>query len=260
MVFNEVQAELEAQGYEVLPFLLPACAVNAPHRRDRIWFVAHSKSNGWDGRECKQREGIEINQWEFCEHKTKGWDEIWAESQRYSKEGDVAKPNGNGLNECNGNNEINPGERRLNALGDINESNGNGNVADTKSNGSTICKLGKSETEQQIQTRSNIDGFKGLGNVANTKNQGLEGLRREEGGYSELYRGQHWIQYWQNFPTVSPICVRDDGLSDRLDNITFPKWRNESIKAAGNAIVPQVVYQIFKAIEEYERITTANTN
>jgi DNA (cytosine-5)-methyltransferase 1 len=42
MVFDEVQADLEAEGYEVLPFLLPACAVGAPHRRDRIWFIAHS--------------------------------------------------------------------------------------------------------------------------------------------------------------------------------------------------------------------------
>jgi DNA (cytosine-5)-methyltransferase 1 len=57
---------------------------------------------------------------------------------------------------------------------------------------------------------------------------------------------------WSSFPTVSPICIRDDGFSNRLDGITFPKWRNESIKAAGNAIVPQVVYQIFKAIEENE--------
>jgi DNA (cytosine-5)-methyltransferase 1 len=38
-----------------------------------------------------------------------------------------------------------------------------------------------------------------------------------------------------------------------LDGITFSKWRSESIKAAGNAIIPQVVYQIFKAIEEYEK-------
>jgi DNA (cytosine-5)-methyltransferase 1 len=37
-----------------------------------------------------------------------------------------------------------------------------------------------------------------------------------------------------------------------LDNITFSKWRNESIKAAGNAVVPQVVFQIFKAIQEYD--------
>jgi DNA (cytosine-5)-methyltransferase 1 len=37
-----------------------------------------------------------------------------------------------------------------------------------------------------------------------------------------------------------------------LDNITFPKWRKESIKAYGNAIVPQVVYEIFKAIQSFE--------
>lgn len=36
MVFDEVQADLEAEGYEVQPFILPACAVNAPHRRDRV--------------------------------------------------------------------------------------------------------------------------------------------------------------------------------------------------------------------------------
>jgi DNA (cytosine-5)-methyltransferase 1 len=37
-----------------------------------------------------------------------------------------------------------------------------------------------------------------------------------------------------------------------LDDITFPKWRNESIKAGGNAIVPQVAYEIFKIIEKME--------
>ena len=44
VVFDEVQSDLEAQGYEVTPFLLPACAVNAPHRRDRIWFVAYNSN------------------------------------------------------------------------------------------------------------------------------------------------------------------------------------------------------------------------
>jgi DNA (cytosine-5)-methyltransferase 1 len=44
-----------------------------------------------------------------------------------------------------------------------------------------------------------------------------------------------------------------------LDGITFPKWRNESIKAAGNAVVPQVVHQIFKAIEQYETTRPSQT-
>ena len=44
-------------------------------------------------------------------------------------------------------------------------------------------------------------------------------------------------------------AIGDDGLSGRLDGITFSKWRQESVKAYGNAIVPQVAYEIFKAIE-----------
>jgi DNA (cytosine-5)-methyltransferase 1 len=54
---------------------------------------------------------------------------------------------------------------------------------------------------------------------------------------------------WKKFPTQPPVCGGDDGIPDGLDGITFPKWRKESIKAFGNAIVPQVAYQIFKAIE-----------
>jgi len=40
MVFEQVCLDLENSGYEVQPFIIPAVAVNAPHRRDRIWFVA----------------------------------------------------------------------------------------------------------------------------------------------------------------------------------------------------------------------------
>jgi len=45
LVFHEVQTDLEAAGYEVWPYVLPAVSVNAPHRRDRIWFVAYSRHN-----------------------------------------------------------------------------------------------------------------------------------------------------------------------------------------------------------------------
>lgn len=42
LVFDEVQTDLETEGYEVLTFILPAAGVNAPHKRDRVWFVAYS--------------------------------------------------------------------------------------------------------------------------------------------------------------------------------------------------------------------------
>lgn len=59
---------------------------------------------------------------------------------------------------------------------------------------------------------------------------------------------------FENFPTQPPICGGNDGISRKLDGITFPKWRNESIKAYGNAVVPQVVFEIFKAIQKFNEL------
>lgn len=134
LVFEEVQADLENEGYEVQPFILPAVSVNAPHRRDRVWFVAKNSNS--------------IGQ-----------------------------------------------KRRV------------------------YKKQSKNAIRKQF-SKSNP-------------------------------RFNKW-KTWQNFPTQYPVCNGNDGLSNRLDGITFPKWRSESIKAGGNAIVPQVVLQIFKAIERYE--------
>ena len=44
MGLDDCLSDLENQGYETQAFIIPACAVNAPHRRDRVWIVAHSKS------------------------------------------------------------------------------------------------------------------------------------------------------------------------------------------------------------------------
>ena len=38
-------SDLESIGYQAIPFVVPACAVNAPHRRDRVWIVAHADSD-----------------------------------------------------------------------------------------------------------------------------------------------------------------------------------------------------------------------
>lgn len=48
LVFEEVYTDLEGEGYEVQAFLLPAVGINAPHKRDRFYFVA--KDTGSDGR------------------------------------------------------------------------------------------------------------------------------------------------------------------------------------------------------------------
>jgi len=40
VVFETVCTDLESEGYEVQPFNIPAAGVGAPHRRERIWFIA----------------------------------------------------------------------------------------------------------------------------------------------------------------------------------------------------------------------------
>ena len=52
MAFDQVCVDLESKGYEVQPIIIPACSVNAPHRRDRVWFLAYSKSVG-NGRKSR---------------------------------------------------------------------------------------------------------------------------------------------------------------------------------------------------------------
>jgi DNA (cytosine-5)-methyltransferase 1 len=43
---EEILVEIEAMGYEVQPYIVPACGVDAPHLRFRAWVVAHSERNG----------------------------------------------------------------------------------------------------------------------------------------------------------------------------------------------------------------------
>ena len=45
MGLDEVLADLESENYTARPFVIPACAIDAPHRRDRVWTIAHANSD-----------------------------------------------------------------------------------------------------------------------------------------------------------------------------------------------------------------------
>ncbi len=55
MAFTRTKADLESRGYQVQPFIIPACAVGAPHKRDRVWIIAHTDSAGLQTEREKQR-------------------------------------------------------------------------------------------------------------------------------------------------------------------------------------------------------------
>ena len=182
LVFEEVCAELEAEGYAVQPFILPAAAVNAPHRRDRVWFVAYAENS--DDREQT------------------------------------------GANHTDGSN----------------------------------------ERGRNSEVRIELARYGDCGDAADASSTELQGIK-QHGSFGGSWQAQRQSGQpvrsvctdWQNFPTQSPICGGDDGLPTELDGITFPKWRAESIKGYGNAIVPQVALQIFRAIEQYHNLHLSDT-
>lgn len=59
LVFNEIQTQLEVEGYEVTSVILPACSKDASHRRERIWIVAYNNSHGFGIRRGSETEGCE---------------------------------------------------------------------------------------------------------------------------------------------------------------------------------------------------------
>ena len=190
MVLDTVCADLEGEGYEVLPVVLGAASVNAPHRRDRIWIVAHRHDR------FSEQPKQEIQpRWDAADDG--GADAPNADNSRTRN---PVRADGNGAQEI-GAGFAQPERGAHGRHGDAPNANGAGTRQDN----------GQGESRQPNQESAPTD--------------------------------------WQAFPTVAPICGGNDGLPERLDGITFPKWRRESIKAYGNAIVPQLAFQIFKALQ-----------
>jgi DNA (cytosine-5)-methyltransferase 1 len=60
VVFETVCTDLESEGYEVQPFIIPAAGVGAPHRRERVWIIATNTDNARD--RASQHETNEVGQ------------------------------------------------------------------------------------------------------------------------------------------------------------------------------------------------------
>jgi DNA (cytosine-5)-methyltransferase 1 len=67
--FEGICSDLEGLGYEVGTLVIPACAVNAPHRRDRIWIVAHAEGLGHGGSAHQERR---VQEWELVASEPEG--------------------------------------------------------------------------------------------------------------------------------------------------------------------------------------------
>lgn len=191
VVFESLCADLEALGYEIQPFCIPACAVGAPHRRERLWIIAHAAGLRCDSG-CSQGERVQQN--------------------------DEARGEVGAGNQSSGTAPYHPGKR---------------------------LEGGKREGTQGVGDRPSSYDL----DVTYPHHEGLEGHRRHDECAGEQSLGQRaWQEPW--FEAAARLCCVDDELCGRLDlsTISQSKWRRESLKAYGNAIVPRVAYEIFKSI------------
>lgn len=345
MVFEQVCADLEAEGYSVQPFILPACGVNAPHQRYRTWFIAHRNDH-------QLRPGVPFEEQLWETSIADGGTDVGhsdrdgARAERGSSEGQNAESGGirgnggrgivadsdhngyemrtesDGQNDCpefrdkihfgasrsgiqrtTADTESVGFERRSSESGRPDDNSaerpyildgaqGSGvqqPTADTESvrvnrtpeyengyrqsgewrgcNPDDSCKisLDASDSDCGGLERSGALGRNGEYALRENRSNGENGEFTDADGQmpqcgdDEGSEGWDFERFgtesfggtfsWQEFPTQSPVCGRDDGFSSLLYGITFPRWRKESIKAYGNAIVPQLAYRIFRVIE-----------
>jgi DNA (cytosine-5)-methyltransferase 1 len=214
VVFEEVCSDLESEGYEVQAFIIPAASVGAPHRRERVWIVAHSDNS---------RSGD-------------GFGQVQTENGKISKRYDYAEP-------CDSNSRLTP------------NADSNGHDAKSAETNNSIWQDNQQSRPQRERTSEGFSDEWLTTNAESKRHECIDSRNKEFQSHTrqEIY-GRGSVGYskcknWSDFPTISPVCGGDDGLPSELDGITLPKWRKESIKAYGNAIVPQVAYQLFQAIK-----------
>lgn len=199
-VVESVCRSLEQEKYSVQPIVIPACSVEAPHIRYRVFFIAHCSDARVEGVQREGENGI-------CqaEHITNS-DSYDAGRSEY-------------------------GETELQE------------------------REGKTTEGKREWIWHDTERIGEERNASDAKSQQLENALRTWGrctGLTNLYSKRDW----RNFPTQPPVCRGNDGLPFDVVRLTvsLTAWCKGSIKGYGNAIVPEVMYEIFKALEEVEQL------
>ena len=205
--------DLESHGYAVQPVLVPACGVGAPHRRDRVFIIGRSIADTSDAR----TEGVRQERKDEVHGFEPTADTDGWRGFEVEESVRLQLADGHGL-EC---------------------------TCGQRASADTI----RERLEGQDKSRSEESGewLHLWRDAAGCSGQDAEGV-------SGCCRWQ-WKEDGSWLPTQSPVHRGNDGLPFDVDRLTisFGKWRTEALKAYGNAIVPQVMYEIFRAIQQVEQ-------
>lgn len=289
MVFEQVCTDLENEGYEVQSFIIPASAVEAPHQRYRVWIVGYSKHNGSQDR-CKETRGEkrESEQGRMLESERTSTQQNVADSENRGREQtkrkrgqslergshdsgglkterkevvtDVANTQCDGLTPTEKRGSIektirqeSQGENRtLDSQGASGLSETTRNVANSESN-QEISELRTTESEHDKRnSRMESTSSSNRQSVGDTEQDVADSdikRQQEQWGESSVQQNEQWEaqksrleceNWWSIEPNVGRVA---HGIPNRVDRL----------KGLGNAIVPQIAYQIGLAILEAEK-------
>lgn len=268
MLLRSICKDLEEEGYEVQSFVVPACAAGAPHRRDRIWIVAYA-GHGEQGRrtgEVQAENGqVRVQQQQPVDEPCKSGEILGSDVTNAECGGSQNGWTKNNTRMEGGEKERKKAESHLSAFAESNSINGiasdpehlqrNGNMA---GNG----RRRESANENRIIRNSNKPGLQGHGKY---------------GEYSDQwdFKQTDWQEHW--LEAATRFCGMDDGLPDWLDGrdrkaiynavgyfgreevekiigidcqkVEWQVQRVARLKMLGNAIVPYLACEFFKAIK-----------
>ena len=268
---ERICSDLESKGYSVQPMLIPACAVGAPHRRDRIFFIAYNVADTINERGMREstanaaKEGKE----RISERNEVQWTDEPADARSEMQSSFTDSY-------CDRGREVHQHIQSSESDGQKPLSNGGiRNASDTSSKRLERQNESRSgEGRKRMQVRRDIAGCD-MENIKNKSyshshshrlsatictgqddNEGWSESQFFASFFADTIGMLHPSERWRSFPVVSAVHRGNDGIPFDVDKLAIPfgKWRTESIKAYGNAIVPQVMYRIFEAIEVINKI------
>jgi DNA (cytosine-5)-methyltransferase 1 len=247
--YEAVLAHLEAQGYWVESFIIPASATGAPHRRDRVWIVArHSKC---DGRQSNSGTlGGRNRLLKNGEYETNS-----ENGQRFRNEAtraDSHAPDSNGLRpegQCRGWEE---GVAECD-YGDAPDSSEPG--LQELEHGPTSRQTLEPETGAGLDNRPERQDSHAPDSCCNRLESRASGnLDNHSNEPAQYYRGQGQTTQWEHhsgwesehwYEAATRLCRVPNGVSRGVDRVN-------RLKALGNSVCVPVVAEILRAIKQAE--------
>jgi DNA (cytosine-5)-methyltransferase 1 len=220
-VLEKICLDLESEGYAVQPFIIPALAVGAWHRRNRIWIIAHNEGERFNekreniNRPTQRIAGGDMQPLTNTNSIKRGQRERGAECKTQNDGPDNSRINSNIISQQN---------IRQHKEGLFNQS------------------AGSNQTNTNIDSQGLPEYVRGQLKSFSEKNESPQGCK-----HCGISSARKWWEIgWTKVATW--LCRSHDGLSPWVH-----RHRTNRLKALGNSVVPQVVYEIFKIIEEYEK-------